>query len=112
MSILVKFKSKAAGDIVMYREHAGPLFQIMGLELNERGVIEADQMAQRVAPLKAAFEQAKQAQKTQPELDTTDLDPEELRAIKNQVGLHQRAFPLLNMMEAAAAKGVDVHWGF
>lgn len=109
---IVKFKSKAAGDIVMYQEHANRLFKIMGLESGERGVIEPQDLAHAHAQLVAAVNMEKMAKADKGLVDESELSPEELRAIRNHVSLEQRAYPLLKMLEAANSKGVDVHWGF
>ena len=45
-------------------------------------------------------------------IDEDELSAEEKIALKNHVGLEQRAYPLLKMLEEAAKKEVDVHWGF
>jgi len=108
---IVKFKSKAAADIVMFKTNADQLFRIMGIEAGERGVIEPKDLAHAHAQLVAAINSEKMANAGN-EVDEDELSPEEKEALKNHVGLHQRAFPLLKMLEAAKAKNVDVHWGF
>jgi hypothetical protein len=45
-------------------------------------------------------------------IDEDELSAEEKIALKNHVGLEQRAYPLLKMLEEAGKKEVDVHWGF
>jgi len=107
---IVKFKSKAAADIVMFKNNAEDLFRVMGLELSGRGVIEPADLPALHAQLVAAINTEKMAQ-AEP-VDETDLSAEEKAALSNQVSLGQRAYPLLQMMEAAMRKQVDVHWGF
>lgn len=111
MSIL-KFKSKAAADIVMLRPNAETLLKIIGTEAGERGVIEACDTPRAIAQLVAAINQERMGNEGKPEVDVTDLSPEERKAIANHVSLEQRAYPLLKMLEAAHKKNVDVHWGF
>lgn len=108
---IVKFKSKAAGDIVMFKTNADQMFKIMGVEPSERGVIEPGDLAHAHAQLVAAINTERMAKADKP-IDEDELDEEEKLALKNHVSLEQRAFMLLKMLEAAQKKNVDVHWGF
>jgi hypothetical protein len=109
---IVKFKSKAYTDIIMFKEHASRLFSIMGIETSERGVITPDQLTAAHAHLVAAINMEKMVRSDAPLVDEDDLSAEERLALKNHVSLEQRAYPLLKMLEAATQKNVDVHWGF
>lgn len=114
---IVKFKSKAAGDIVMFKSNADQLFRIMGIEPSERGVIEPRDLAHAHAQLVAAVNAERMARAENP-IDEDELSAEEKIALKNHVGLEQRAYPLLKMLEEAAKKkwmcigGSDepLHW--
>lgn len=108
---IVKFKSKAAGDIVMFKSNAEQMFKIMGIEGGERGVIEPKDLVHAHAQLVAAVNAERMARAENP-IDEDELSAEEKIALKNHVGLEQRAYPLLKMLEEAQKKGVDVHWGF
>ncbi len=108
---IVKFKSKAAGDIVMFKSNADQLFRIMGIEPSERGVIEPRDLNYAHAQLVAAVNAERMARAENP-INEDELSAEEKIALKNHVGLEQRAYPLLKMLEEAAKKEVDVHWGF
>ncbi len=108
---IVKFKSKAAGDIVMFKEHAHKLFRIMGIEPSERGVIEVENLAHAHAQLVAAVNTERMAKSEAP-VDESELSPEERAALVNHVSLEQRSYPLLKMISDAMKKQVDVHWGF
>ncbi|WP_370264364.1 DUF1840 domain-containing protein [Limnobacter sp.] len=108
---IVKFKSKAAADIVMLKPHAEKLFKIMGIEVGERGVITPENLAHAHAQLVAAINMERMAKADNP-INEDDLSLEERVALRNQVSLEQRAYPLLKMLEEAQKKQVDVHWGF
>lgn len=108
---LYKFKSKAAGDVIMLSAHAHQLFDAAGLELPERGVIEPKDMARVHANLVAAINMERMA-KEPPEKDEADMTAQEKAALINQVSLEQRAYPFMKMLEAAQAKDKDIHWGF
>lgn len=108
---IIKFKSKAASDIVMFKSNAEQLFKIMGIELNERGVIESIDLPHAHAQLVAAINTERMAQAENP-VNEDELSNEEKIELKNHVSLGQRAYPLLKMLEEAQKKNVDVHWGF
>ena len=108
---IVKFKSKAAGDIVMFKTNADQIFKIIGIDSSERGVIEPQDLAHAHAQLVAAINTERMAKAENP-IDEDELDEDEKIALKNYVSLEQRSYTLLKMLEAAQKKNVDVHWGF
>ena len=106
--MLVTFQSKAAADVPMYVEHAQMLLSIIGKKLEPmaapKGIITAAEVPGALAKLKAAADTARAGDK---ERATRDDDPE--RPLP--VGLAQRAFPLIDMLERAAKDGRDIVWG-
>lgn len=109
---IVKFRSKAAAEIVMLGEHADMLLKIMGKERGERGVIQPQDLSEAHAKLVAAVNRDKMSRSHEHEVDPHDLTPREREAHNNRVTLEQRAYPLLKMLEEADKTQVDVHWGF
>ncbi len=105
--MLVTFKSKAAGDVPMYAEHAKLLLSLVGKSLEPesapKGIITAADVPEALAKLKAAASASRRAEKDGPR------DEEPGQALS--VGLAQRAFPLIDMLERAAKDGRDVVWG-
>jgi hypothetical protein len=103
--MLLTFKSKGAGDLQMFSEHAEQLLAAIGRKLEPaqapRGIITADQVPAALAQLKAAAEAARLA----------DRDRLSDPAAPPRVGLAQRAFPLIDLLERAANKNRDVVWG-
>jgi hypothetical protein len=108
--MLVTFKSKAAADIPMYPEHAKMLLSIVGKsfepESAPRGIITAAEAPAALAKLKAAADASRRTDKEHTQ-NATDDEPGQ--AIS--VGLAQRAFPLIDMLERAARDQRDVVWG-
>lgn len=106
--MIVAFRSKAAGEVIMLAEHAKPLLELAGKTfdgaLDARGVFTPEQVPDAIARI----ERALGLEKT-PRFD--EDDPEQAARAAQYVGLKQRAFPLLDMLRAAKAKGVDVTWG-
>jgi hypothetical protein len=105
--MLITFKSKAAGDVPMYAEHAKILLAVVGKSLEPeaapRGIITAAEAPAALAKLKAAAEAARRTDQD------SARDDEPGRPIA--VGLAQRAFPLIEMLDRAVQDGRDVVWG-
>ena len=108
---IVKFRSKAAAEIVMMKSHAQLLLQIIGRELTDKGVIETNDLSEAAAKIQAAMIQEKMAEAEKPPL-TEDEEAAIPKGMAAPVNLNQRAYPLLRMMQLAQESGVDVHWGF
>ena len=106
--MLVTFKSKAAADVPMYAEHAQMLLSLVGKTLEPqaapKGIITVAEVPGALATLKAAADAARRNDKGR-----DDRDAENDRPLP--VGLAQRAFPLIDMLERAAKDGRDVVWG-
>ena len=110
---LVVFRSKAAGEIFMFAETARRIFAIIGKPETPRGVISAEQLGDAIARLTAAVEEEKeQIRRAREEAEEAQRHGE---AVAEQpagaITLAQRAFPLLEMLQAAKKKRVDVTWG-
>jgi hypothetical protein len=106
--MLVTFKSKAAADVPMYAEHAQMLLSLVGKTLEPqaapKGIITSAEVPAALAKLKAAADAARSNDKTREDREGDDGRP-------LPVGLAQRAFPLIDMLERAAKAGRDVVWG-
>lgn len=109
---LVVFRSKAAGEIYMFAETAHRLLDIIGKADSPKGVITADQVPDALTRLVAAVdaEKAQQAEAAR-ERDAADRRGEPPAPSQQPVTLSQRAFPLIEMLRAAAKRNVDVTWG-
>ena len=107
---IVKFRSKASAEIVMLKTHAEMLAKLLHIDVQERGVITSEHLPQAIATLMAAIEQDKMAHSENPL--TEDEEAAQPKGMAAPVSLYQRAYPLLKMMQEAALKNVDVHWGF
>jgi Domain of unknown function (DUF1840) len=110
---LVVFRSKAAGEIFMFAETARRIFALLDRELSERGVIAAEQVADALARLTAAVdEERRQLDAARAEREASERRGEaETGSAAQAITLGQRAFPLIEMLRAAAKKRVDVTWG-
>lgn len=111
--MLVVFRSKAAAEIYMYAEHAKMLLEIIGKpfepEHAPRGVVTVEQVPQALAALRAAAVKSTEEQKNSGNRD--DERSEKPDAMSLPVGLAQRAYPLIEMLERAQKTGAMVTWG-
>jgi hypothetical protein len=109
---LIVFRSKAAGEIYMFAETAHRLLDIIGKADSPKGVITADQVPDALQRLVAAVE-AERAQQADAAREREGADRRGDAATPQQqpVTLSQRAFPLIEMLRAAAKRNVDVTWG-
>lgn len=108
--MLITFKSRADGDVIMFGEPAQQLLARMGKDPAEpRGIITEAQLTAAVAALRKLVEQDR-ASPAMPEDDREDEDPEERRARHEAVVLGRRAIPLLTMLERSQQAGTPVTW--
>ena len=99
---MIKFSSPAAADFSMLDEHAQDLLQKMGHSPGTRGALAAEDVAPALQRLRAAVA-ATPAKVEEKEDEMGERQP--------VVNLHQRAYPLIQMLENAAARGKPVLWG-
>ena len=112
--MLYRFQSKATGDVVMLPVHAEALLRIIGKDAAPQGILAVEDMPAATAALRQAIadEEARRAQpadaaaESGPDADDADERPDEERP-----GLRQRAWPLMQMIERAAAERQAVVWG-
>ena len=106
--MIYKFKSKAAGDVIMMGPSGDQVLRILGKEPGPKGIIEPDAMPAAVTALERAI-QADDDARRQAEADAAaegrTLPPSE------SVTLRQRAWPLVEMMKRAHADGKEIVWG-
>ncbi len=105
--MIITFRSKAAGEVIMLGEHAKPLLELagkaVGATLDPRGVFTPEQLPDAIARIEKAL-----GLEQKPHFD--EDKPEEAEKAAQYVGLGQRAFPLLDMLRQAQAKNVNVTW--
>jgi Domain of unknown function (DUF1840) len=99
--MLYKFKSKAAGDVLMLGPNGDQVMQILGREPADKGIIEVASMPAAIVALEAAIVAA--------ERTATEAGAEPSGA--DRISLRQRAWPLIEMMKRAHAAGEPIVWG-
>jgi hypothetical protein len=106
--MLYKFKSKAAGDLIMLEPNGRRVLEIIGKDPGPKGIILPEEMATATQALEqaiereeaehqAAIEEAKAKGEVPPRFD--------------QVSLRQRAVPFLDMLRRCSGAGKEIVWG-
>lgn len=114
--MLVTFKSNASADVIMFGDAAKKLIGILGKDpADAKGIVTVAQLPDAIARLKAAIEEdrARQAElERRRGQDDEQADQEAGRTgMAAPVGLAQRAWPLLAMLEESLREETPVVWG-
>jgi hypothetical protein len=94
--MIYKFKSKAAGDVIMLQPHGDQLLRLIGREPAAKGIIEVADIPAAIGALQEAATQS-----------DAPADAEGERG----VGLKQRVWPMIEMMKRTHAAGEPIVWG-
>ena len=106
--MIYKFKSKAAGDLIMLEPNGRRVLEIIGKDPGPKGIILPEEMpaamqkldaaiAREEAEQKAAIEEAQAKGQVPPRFDA--------------VSLRQRAVPFIDMLKRCSAAGKEIVWG-
>jgi len=106
--MLYKFKSKAAGDLIMLEPNGRQVLQIIGKDPGPKGIIEPPQMAAAILSLESAMAR-EEAEQKQADADAAAKGEKASRA--EGVSLRQRAVPFIDMLRRAEKAGEDIVWG-
>lgn len=103
--MLVTFRTKASANITMFGDAAIALLKYMGQTGVLPGALVAQDVPAALARLRASVARAPFSD---PHAAANATDAEDRVAMP--VSLRQRAFPLIQLLEAAARKKCDVIW--
>ena len=106
--MIYKFKSKAAGDVIMMGPTGDAVLRAAGREPAPQGIFEPAALA----AARAAIEQAAadgDAARAEAEAKAKAEGVKPPKA--DGIGLRQRAWPLVEMMKRAEAAGAPIVWG-
>jgi hypothetical protein len=106
--MLYKFKSKAAGDLIMLEPNGRQVLEIIGKDPGPKGIIQPEQMGAAIQALEAAIARD-EAQQEQAEEEARAKGEKAVHA--EGVSLRQRAVPLVDMLRRAEKAGQDIVWG-
>jgi len=109
--MLVTFNSSTSGQLLMFSEVAHRLFAILGKSGTARGVFTTEQLPQAIAKLKGAVSDerasGKPDAKAQGKRDDLEDDGTAQEAV---IGLAQRAYPLIELMERTSKEEGFILW--
>jgi hypothetical protein len=112
--MLIKFTSKAAPEVLMYKEHAKRILDLLHKD-SERGVITAAEAPHAVAVIEKEIAESRIHQpsdEVQRDVNAHHREQEDIEHEEVQiVSFSTRAYPLLEMLRAARDQGRDVLWG-
>jgi hypothetical protein len=104
---LYRFKSRETGDLVMLEPHGRRILEILG-KATDKGIIQASEMpAAEVALREAAQAEVLEQQRLREEAKANGEVPPDF----DQVSLHTRNLPFVEMMHRCAQANVEIVWG-
>jgi hypothetical protein len=106
--MLYKFKSKAAGDLIMLEPNGQRVLEIIGKTPAPQGIILPEHMPSAVSALEAAIakEEAEQNAAIEAAKSKGEVPPR-----FEGVSLRQRAVPFIDMLQRAHKAGKEIVWG-
>jgi len=106
--MLYKFKSKAAGDLIMLEPNGRRVLEIIGKTPGAKGIIEPGDMPAAIAALEGAIarEEADQQQAVEEARAKGQVPP-----TFGDVSLRQRAVPFIDMLKRCEKAGKEIVWG-
>lgn len=109
---MIRFSSQVAGEVQMLDAHGQQVLQAIGKPVETRGVITPEQIPAALAALRLAIgaDQERRAQLLEQAQEQDRAEGVE-EPVDHGVDLGRRAFPLIQMLERAAAAGQPVLWG-
>ena len=106
--MLYKFKSKAAGDLIMLEPNGRRVLEIIGKDAEPKGIILPEQIPAAISALEGAVEKDEAEHKALiEEAKAKGEPPPRLEA----VSLRQRAVPFLDMLRRCEKAGKEIVWG-
>ncbi|MCL2657167.1 MAG: DUF1840 domain-containing protein [Betaproteobacteria bacterium] len=107
--MIITFKSRAAGDVIMFGLVAQRLLEIIGKDPEDaKGIVTVEQLPAAIATLRSAIT----ADKTRHSASAAQEDDDEdaPRGMEGAVALWQRAAPLVELMEYSLKESQPVLW--
>lgn len=112
--MIYEFKSRATGSVVMTGAVAEQMLGIVGKAAGPTGIFTVEQMGPAIAALKAAVDQEEALAKERASDQGPDTDHEASPDREDRqpvISLRQRAWPLIDMLQAAQRAEQVVTWG-
>jgi Domain of unknown function (DUF1840) len=104
--MLYKFKSKAAGDVIMLGPNGDQVMRLIGREPSAQGIFEVAHMPQLIAALEQAVAGDEAARK-----QDAGEPQDKGKAKGDGVSLRQRVWPLVEMLRRCQSGNEVITWG-
>jgi hypothetical protein len=98
--MIYKFKSKAAGDVIMLGPNGDQMLRLIGHEPATKGIVDVEQLPAAIAALRAAVHD-----------DEAQPAEDEDGPGRNAVSLRQRLWPVIELFERSLSEKQPVVWG-
>ena len=105
----ITFHSPAHGDVIMLSEHARHLIKLMGHSDQVPGALDSNNVPVACRRLRQELDRVATADNDADTTDAADAEPEETSE-EPTISWHRRAWPLLQMLDAAAEAESHVRW--
>jgi hypothetical protein len=110
-SMLITFKSRAGGDVIMFGKIGQQMLQAMGKDPEDaRGIVTVEQLDAAMAGLQAAVQADREQRAATTKRDDDDEDEEPKRGMGAPVNFAQRAIPLIDLLTYAKREEQPVLW--
>lgn len=104
--MLIIFKSAASGDVITFEKNARQILEVLGKDRNDgKGIVTVEQLPGAIGHLRQAIAE---------DLATCAATPDDAPPAVPEgegVSFHQRATPMLELLERSLAEKVPVTWG-
>ncbi len=107
--MIYKFKSKAAGDLIMLEPNGRQVLEIIGKHAGPQGIILPEEMEPAIEQLQRAVERAESA--PAPKAPASSEREADAAAGERDVTLRQRVVPFIDMLRECKAAGKEIVWG-
>lgn len=106
--MLYRFKSKAAGDVVMLEPNGRQVLEILGKDPTRPGIILPEQLPGAIAALQAAVQAAEAvvASQKRDAQESGEDEPEPER-----ISLRTRVAPFIDLLQHSIRENTEVVWG-
>jgi len=105
--MLIVFKSAASGDLITFEKNAREMLEVLGKDRDEdKGIVTVDQLPAAIDRIRQAIAEDSARHAAAPDDETPAA-----AGAGDGVSFHQRAVPLLDMLERALKDAVPVTWG-
>lgn len=110
--MLFTFKSEASADVIMLEKDAKKIIALLGKDGNDtQGIVTVEQLPAAIASLRKAIDEDRERQSQRSEEDEAADREAGRTGMAAPVGIAQRGWPVLQMLEQSLKEKVPVIWG-